>query len=236
MEINVWLQDYLKNMEELFGPRLLFVGLQGSYARGEETENSDIDLAVILGSAAAEDLRKYRFMLDTLPDREKVCGFISGKQEILNWERSDIFQFYYDTTPLLGSIDYLKPLIGSEDVRRAIRIGACNIYHMCGHNIVHEKSKDLLKALYKQASFTIQAVYFEQTGTYVRKKAELMPLLEPQAQKILLNGIMLKKQPGPSEDDFERLSELLFCWAAELIVRYRVTEAQQAQGLQPQTL
>lgn len=223
MNIKIWLEDYLEKMNVLFGPRLLFVGLQGSYGRGEETESSDIDVTVILDSASAEDLRKYRFMLDTLPHREKVCGFISGRQEILNWERFDLFQFYYDTTPLLGSIDFLKPLISPEDVRRAIRIGACNIYHMCGHNIVHEQSGVLLKDLYKQASFTIQAVYYEQTGTYIKRKAELISLLKPQEQEILQNFTNLKKEPNPPQKEFERLSELLFHWTAELIDRYRVS-------------
>ena len=31
-----------------FGPRLLYLGLSGSYARGEATEESDIDIHLIL--------------------------------------------------------------------------------------------------------------------------------------------------------------------------------------------
>ena len=37
--------------------------------------------------------------------RELICGFLSGKNEILNWEPSDLFRFCNDTTPIKGSLD-----------------------------------------------------------------------------------------------------------------------------------
>lgn len=221
-DIDVWMKTYLSKLKTLFGSRLLFVGLQGSYGRGEAADSSDIDAVVILDHAAAQDLKAYSAMLDTLPSREKVCGFISGRQELINWERFDLFQFYHDTTPVLGSIDFLPPLIGKEDIRRAVRTGACNIYHMCGHNIVHEKDAGILKTLYKSAAFTVQAVHYLQTGSYVKQKAELIPALQPREREILQTGIMLRKQPDMAQAEFETLSELLFNWAAELIIEYKI--------------
>lgn len=220
--IDSWMKEYLEKLKSLFGSRLMFVGLQGSYSRGEATDGSDIDAVVLLDYATPEDLKMYSAMLDILPNREKACGFISGRQELINWERSDLFQFYHDTTPIFGSIDFLLPLIGKEDIRRAVRIGACNIYHMCGHNMVHEKDAEILKALYKLAAFTVQAVYYDQTGTYIKQKTELIPMLQSKERKILQNGIMLKKQPNMAQDMFEEFSELLFNWAAELIIRYKI--------------
>lgn len=219
--INTWMQGYLDELKVLFGSRLLFVGLQGSFGRGEETDGSDIDAVVILDQASPEDLKAYAALLDMLPDREKVCGFISGRQELLNWERSDLFQFYHDTTAVFGSIDFLLPLIGKEDIHRAIRIGACNIYHMCGHNMVHEKDADILKALYKSAAFTVQAIYYDQSGTYIKQKSELLPMLQAKEQKIVQTGIALKKLPNIVQTEFERYSELLFNWAAGLIIKYK---------------
>ena len=55
-------------------------------------------------------------MLDSLPDRELICGFLSGKEELLNWEPSDLFQFYYDTKPLKGCLDELLPLLDKAAV------------------------------------------------------------------------------------------------------------------------
>lgn len=220
--IDTWMRTYLVKLKALFGTRLLFVGLQGSYGCSEATDSSDIDVVVILDHATSKDLKAYGAMLDTLPNREKMCGFISGRQELINWERSDLFQFCHDTMPIFGNIDFLLPLIGKEDVRRAIRIGACNIYHMCGHNMVHEKSAEILKALYKSAAFTIQAVYYDQTGTYIKRKAELIPVLQPQERDILQTRIMLKERPNVTQAEFENLSELLFNWAAGLIIKYKI--------------
>ncbi len=219
-DVDAWMEGYLNKLKSLFGSRLMCAGLQGSYGRGEATEGSDIDVVVILDYAASEDLKAYSAMLDTLPSREKVCGFISGRQELINWERSDLFQFYYDTTPVLGSIDFLLPLIGKEDVRRAIRIGACNVYHMCGHNMVHEKDVEILKSLYKSAAFTVQAIHYDRTGTYIKQKFGLIPVLQPKEQEILQAGITLKEQPALTPPELVRLSELLFNWAAELIIKY----------------
>ena len=100
IDINVWLNDFLQKLNDGFASRVWFVGLQGSYGRGEATETSDIDVVVILDELNASDIYTYNNMLDTLPHRELICGFVSGKNEIMNWEPSDLFQFYHDTTPI----------------------------------------------------------------------------------------------------------------------------------------
>ena len=140
-DISAWMQVFLETLNEIFVNRVWFVGLQGSYGRGEATKTSDIDIVVILDELSASDIQKYNTMLDTLPHRELICGFISGKDEILHWEPSDLFQFYYDTTPIKGSLDELLTVIDEAAVNRAIKIGACNVYHGCVHNMLHEKSK-----------------------------------------------------------------------------------------------
>ena len=230
MDIKTWVQDYLDKLKSLFDSRLLFVGLQGSYGRGEATESNDIDMVVILNYVNPDDLKKYSSMLDTLPNRGKVCGFISGRQELMNWERSDLFQFYHDITPIFGNIDFLQPLISKEDVRRAVRIGACNIYHMCGHNMVHEKDGKLLKALYKSATFTVQAVSYLQTGTYRKKKAELLPVLQQPEREILESAVALKQQTDLDQAEFDRLSEELFRWASNLMAEYQPDETRTHKG------
>ena len=63
-----------------------------------------------------EDLQRYSAVLDTLPNRDKICGFAAGKEELLSWEPSDLFQFYYDTTPIVGSLDTLLENIQRDDV------------------------------------------------------------------------------------------------------------------------
>ena len=84
IEIEKWMKVFLQTLDAHFGKRIWFVGLQGSYSRGEATQTSDIDIVVILDELTPADIRTYSAMLDTLPNRELICGFLSGKEEILN--------------------------------------------------------------------------------------------------------------------------------------------------------
>ena len=214
IDITVWMKEFLNALEYSFGERIWFVGLQGSYGRGEASENSDIDTVVILDNLSSSDIDVYHSMLEKLPHRELICGFLSGKAELLHWETSDLFQFYHDTVPIKGSLDELIPLLDRETVRRAIRIGACNIYHGCVHNMLHEKDDEILKGLYKSASFVIQAIYFHQTGKYVRSQAALMGLISPQDQKVLSVFLQLKRGGTVC---FEDMSKCLFDWTKNWI-------------------
>ncbi len=212
--IKPWLEQFSKALHASFGERVWFVGLQGSYGRGEATETSDIDLVVILDELSPADIGAYHAMLDTLPHRELVCGFLSGKSEILNWEPSDLFQFYHDTVPLQGNLDALLSLIDEDAVKRAIKIGACNIFHGCVHNMLYEKSEEILKGLYKSASFVVQAICFRQTGRYIRHQKDLLPLVSESDAGIVQTFTELKNGGAA---DFKKMSETLFVWAQNLI-------------------
>lgn len=215
--IDEWINQYLDAVQNQFPDRFWFLGLQGSYGRGEADEQSDIDVVLILDTVSVSDLTAYSEMLDTLPNREKVCGFISGKKELLAWELSDLFQFCHDTTAILGSLDELISAIREEDIRRAIRIGACNVYHMCAHNLVHKKSMKILKKPYKSAIFTLQAIAFLRTGRYEKKKADLLPLLCEDEQMVLKAGMELKNKQTLSPEDRNLYSQRLLCWASKWI-------------------
>ena len=214
VDINSWLEEFLQKLNETFNSRVWFVGLQGSYGRGEATETSDIDVVVILNELTISDIQTYNDMLDTLPHRELICGFVSGKDEIMNWEPADLFQFYNDTTPIKGSLDELLPKIDNVAVDRAIKIGACNIYHGCVHNMLHTKNEDILKGLYKAASFVVQAIVFKQTGDYIKHQNQLLQaaLLE---EKVVLETF-LKYKNGETVD-LNSASEILFEWSKKWI-------------------
>lgn len=214
IDIKAWVEKYLQALEEKFGSRVWFVGLQGSYGRGEATENSDIDMVVILDELTAADIRTYNAMLDGLAHRELICGFLSGKAEILNWDAADLFQFYHDTTPIKGSLDELLPLLDSVAVDRAINMGACNIFHGCVHNMLHAKDSDALRALYKSASFVVQAICFRQTGRYISRQQELIDIVSPE-DRIIVDTFM--KLKNGAEVEFDKMSEALFAWAGRVI-------------------
>ena len=214
IDITTWMQNFLQILNKTFANRIWFVGLQGSYGRGEATETSDIDVVVILDELSAMDIQTYNEMLDTMTHRELICGFLSGKNEILNWEPSDLFQFYYDTKPIKGSLDELLPLIDDTAVTRAIKIGVCNIYHGCVHNMLHEKSEDILRGLYKSASFVIQAIVFKQTGNYIKHQEELLQAISSNERGVVETFLSLKKG---GTVDFIPMSEILFAWTKKWI-------------------
>ena len=171
-------------------------------------------MVVILDELSASDIQTYQDMLDTLPHRELICGFVSGKDEILNWEPSDLFQFYYDTTPIQGSLDELLPLIDHVAIDRAIKIGAGNIYHGCVHNMLHEKSEEMLKGLYKAASFVVQAIVFKQTGNYIKSQNQLLQVAA--VEERMITETFLKYKNGEAVD-FNEASRILFEWSKKWI-------------------
>ena len=208
--IDLWLTEFQTRLDETFGNRIFFLGLQGSYARGEATASSDLDVVVIFDELTPADLQAYGAMLDTLPHRELICGFVSGKKELENWESSDLFQFYHDTIPIRGSLDFLLPKLDAAAVDRAIRIGACNLYHGCVHNLLHDKSEEMVRGLYKSASFVAQAICFRQTGRYIRRQSELREQLSGDDRRIVDTFLHLKSGGAV---DFAGMSDLLFRWA-----------------------
>ena len=214
IDVNTWMQDFLQTLNETFTNRVWFVGLQGSYGRGEATETSDIDIVVILDELSAMDIQAYNDMLNTLSHRELLCGFLSGKKEIMNWEPSDLFQFCHDTTPIKGSLNEVLTLVDESALNRAIKIGACNIFHGCVHNMLYEKSEDILRGLYKSASFVVQAIAFKQTGNYISHQKELLQVVSSDERDIVETFLNLK---NGETADFNLMSETLFAWSKKWI-------------------
>lgn len=214
IDIASFIEGFSSELDKCFGERVWFFGLQGSYGRGEATESSDIDLVVILDELTSSDIESYNNMLDAMPHRELICGFLSGKKEIFNWEPSDLFQFYYDTKPIKGTLDELLPLLDGNAVDRTIKTGACNIYHGCIHNMLYEKNEDILIGLYKSASFVVQASVFRRTGKYFKNKKDLLCVADNDERRIIEIYTDIK---NTGEISFSEIAELLFNWATRMI-------------------
>lgn len=219
INIDHWMDIYTKAVQKQFGDRVWFIGLQGSYGRGEATETSDIDVVLILDKLSAQDLDAYSNLLDSLPNRDMICGFVSGKEEIDAWEKSDLFQFCNDSTPVIGSLELIMQNINKDDILRAIRIGACNIYHAGVHNLLHEKSAEILKSLYKSSAFTCQAIAYLQKGIYENQQKKLVELLKSEERVIMENLLFFNNSNDISNNDFVRLSNVLIQWASSWIVK-----------------
>jgi len=164
--MEVWMQGYLRAVQEAFGERVRFVGLQGSRARGEARPGSDIDVVLLLDELSWQDVLTYRRAIEELPLRELVCGFVSGVEELAAWDAGELVFFYHDTVPVFGSLEFVRSLFGPQDVLRAVRQGACGVCHAVVHNGAHARSADALREICKSAVFVLRAACFARTGQW----------------------------------------------------------------------
>ena len=211
---DAWLEQFVRAVTGAFPGRVECVGLQGSRGRGEAGPDSDIDMVVILDKLEEADLARYRQAVEALPDRALLCGFVAGRRELEGWDPAELFQFYHDTRPLAGGLEFLRDRFTSRDAARAVRTGAGAIYHACIHNALHERDPELLAGLYKSAVFTLQAKYFRDTGWYVARHRALLDRLEVADRAVLERALALRAGERP---DLEADSGLLFCWAGALL-------------------
>ena len=218
MDARRWMAQLEEALHRQFGERLVFLGLQGSHARGEAGPDSDIDAVVILDRLTAEDLNAYRTILDGMPFREQACGFVCGMSELENWDPSDLLSVCLDTLPVVGSLDSVASKLTMEDARRAVQIGAGNLYHGAVHNLLHRRAERTLRGLFKAAMFVLRMDCYAQTGDYVRDSGALAQRLDGLKRRVADDAIALRN--GASVEDFDGLSERLMALASGLLEEY----------------
>ena len=74
VNIEKYISCLIARLKDRFGDRLLYVGLQGSYLRGEATESSDLDIMVIIDELSVSDLNAYRVIIESMEYSEKSCA------------------------------------------------------------------------------------------------------------------------------------------------------------------
>jgi len=220
MEFNIdlWINEITDKLKNEFKTRLLFIGLQGSYNRGEAGSESDVDIVVIVDELNFEDLRTYKDIVNSMPFKEKACGFISGKPELEMWSKSDLFQFFNDTKPLFGSLYNITNPPDIGDIKSSIKSGSENLYHASVHSYVHSDNKiqDLIN-LFKMTFFILQAKYFVETNNYIKTKQELLNHLKGIDKDILNICINRKNIENKTSYEIEMLYKKLIKWCSDNI-------------------
>ena len=82
----------------------------------------------------------------------------------------------------------------------------------CVHNILHEKSDEILCTLYKSASFAVQAICFQQTGRYLSSRQELLHEVKESERQILETFANLRQG---EKIVFGEMSGILFEWSQD---------------------
>ena len=174
------IEDYTKRLtEELkmkFGKRLLYVGLQGSYLRGEATPESDIDIMLVLDEIHSKDLNVYRQILEELGEYNRACGFVCGRNELLNWFPEEICHVLHTTSDIYGKISDIVPNYSKKDVADYIKMSVGNLYHMLCHRRIHsemEKNVNKLPLAKRDIFFILQNLYYLEYNTFIEKKNEV---------------------------------------------------------------
>lgn len=214
-----YISALLTLLKDTFSERLVYVGLQGSYLRGEATENSDIDIMVVVDAMTVADLDAYRRAVMSLPDANKSCGFICGKDELQHWNPLEICHLLHSTKDYYGVLADLVPAHTRHDVVAFVKLRLGNLYHEICHRYVHadpERNVAALPGTYKQVFFILQNLHFLETGSFIGTKQELLAALAGKDKLILENAVSL----GSGRPfDFEEAFALLYSWCQEVLAR-----------------
>lgn len=215
VDFEFWKEAFLGEVQAAFGERIVCAGVQGSRARGEAGEESDIDAVLILDELVVDDLARYRKLKERLPYAGLMCGFVSGKAELSAWDAADLVSFYFDTTCLVGSLSFLQTRVSREAARRSVCLSACGLYHTLCHAAVFEANPVSPRALAKSAFFLLRTQRYVETGIYPLRLTQLRPLLNSEERALLL----------PLEHDENEACDPAFTrdalsWCSRIITRY----------------
>ena len=215
----VQIENYIVQMigllQEQFDSRLLYVGLQGSYLRGEANDNSDIDIMVVIDELSAEDLASYRSILQLMGHFELSCGFICGKQDLEHWNPLEIHHVLHSTKDYYGTLQHLVPIYTEQDIRNFVKLSVNNLYHQICHHYIHADNNRCLKNLsgaYKGVFFILQNLHYLTCGVFAATKAELLQVLKGKDRAVLAQSLALS---SGKDCGFEESFDLLFTWCQE---------------------
>ena len=215
--------QYIASLTELlkksFGQRLLYVGLQGSYLRGEATESSDLDIMTVIRDMTPGDLAAYRKAIQSLDGYDQSCGFICGEKEMQHWNPLEICHLIHTTKDYYGQLKSLVPEYSEYDVRAFVKMSLGNLYHEICHRFIHasgEQNEEALPFTCKGVFFILQNLYYLESGKFIGTKKELLSVLQGKDRAVLETALSLS---GGEAYDFESAFALLFFWCQEAMGR-----------------
>ncbi len=218
LRINEYVNELIITLKAAFGERLLYVGLQGSYLRGEETESSDVDIMAVIDKLSAEDLKTYQKALVTVGNYDKSCGFICGRADLEHWNPLEIFHLLNTTKDYYGELNKLVPEYTMEDERNYVKLSLNNLYHEICHRYIHsdrEHNVLMLPITCKSVFFIMQHLYYL-SSNFIPTKRELLECLQDEDKTVLELSISLRDH---IDYDFDKAFTVLFDWCQNALLR-----------------
>ena len=215
-DLDSYMNALILSCRAAFGERLLYVGLQGSWLRGEAHENSDIDVMVILDRFCVQDMDRYREILKRIGFYERSCGFICGRDELLRWNPLEVCQLRHTTKDLLGVLTDYLPSATREDEVNYVRLSLGNLYHELCHRYIHadrERNVAAFRSTCKGVFFLMQNLHYLETGHFILTKKELREAVSSKDRRVLELG-------GLTDGfDFDQAFSVLFAWCQSAFPR-----------------
>ena len=206
---------------ECFSERLAYVGLQGSYMRGEATENSDIDPMVVIDDLSVTDLNDYKEIIENMEAPEKSCGFICSTEDLRHWNPLEICHLLHTTKDIYSELHALVPVYSDEDVENFVKLSVNNLYHEITHRYVHSSelcNQNMITGSYKSVFFILQNLYYLETSNFIVTKHALLAQLSGVDAEVLKVGMDLDRGV---DYDFLWLYECLHSWCRSVMLRVR---------------
>lgn len=215
-DVNDYLEKLIGLCRTAFGDRLLYIGLQGSYMRNEATDQSDIDVMIILEDFSVADMDVYREILNKMGYYEKSCGFICGKNEMLRWNPLEVRQLRHTTKDLIGELKNYLPSATRDDEINYVKLSLGNLYHELCHRYIHaDREKNIAKfnGTYKSLFFLIQNLYYLESGTFAVSRRDLIRQVSEEDRAVL--GIAELTH----DYDFDTHFRMVFQWCQNAFIR-----------------
>ena len=215
-DLDRYLDALISSCRAAFADRLLYVGLQGSFLRGEAHEGSDIDVMVILDRFSVGDMDRYRDILKGIGFYERSCGFICGRAEMGRWNPLEVCQLRHTTKDLYGELaDYLPPA-SREDEVNYVRLSLGNLYHELCHRYIHrdrERNVAAFRGACKGVFFLLQNLHYLESGRFLLSKRELREAVSAEDRRVLDLADL------PEGFDFDEAFSALFAWCQAAFAR-----------------
>ncbi len=231
--VDQWLDKFLERLKSTFGGRLVFVGLHGSWARGEGKAESDIDITTVLDQVDPKDLCAFRKIIVSMPNaKNSACGGLYSIAEEQTLPRFEGAHLFYEYKVLYGTLDDIVKKPTPIDLLEDVRFKASSNLFIARNYLIypHDPRKVVPRLHYpfKCCFFGLQSWILLCEDRFVALKNDLIDALTDADDREVVRVVRDWRQ---SEKDREKRPlhyiELLERWSRKMLSRvqsYKTTK------------
>jgi len=171
-------RDFVSKTEEILGDQLISIVLVGSFARGDETPSSAVDLFVLVSDIDNDILKSIGHVVHGIVAQNEINPAVISKSEIQNHpDLFDIHKIRHEGKTLYGSLpDGILPVESELDVAKRIAaevLMGSRHYLAVAEPVEKFAGGKLWSWILKPLSYALRYYHFHNTGNYVGKYNEL---------------------------------------------------------------